>query len=347
MKRVLRKISQDGVKGLTQSVRKKGYRKFVVSVGSRLPRIVDYLNPRIENLLIEFTNACNLNCRMCYSRNRERGFMDWGLYEKILQELPEINPAEVTLHYGGESLLHPNFEKMLEAIVTKHRKHSVGLFTNGMLLDEGIAKKVVQLGVDWITFSLEGFGEVNDAIRVGADYDKIQLNLMRLLRLRGEKKKPEISINITDQGQEIGDFCKYWLGLGKVDHITVNFCVSPKNFTLDNLSDYADSFKLREEKCCYSPFLEVGILWNGDVTPCCHDWQGKNIMGNIGEQKIAEVWKNARFKQLRRACLKNDFRDFPLCQNCNVWKYHFSPSYFMFGDMRITLEGTTQKYQRI
>jgi radical SAM protein with 4Fe4S-binding SPASM domain len=283
---------------------------------------------------------------MCYSENRQKGFMAWSLYAKILQELPDLNVGQVTLHYGGESLLHPNFVRMLEAITADDkRKYSVGWFTNGMLFTEEIAKTVVAFGVDWITFSMDGLGEVNDNIRIGAKYEQVERNLLRLLSVRGNRKKPKISINMTDQGQDTESFCEQWIN--KVDYITVNFYI-PSDFRIEKLAAFhnEDSKLTQTRRNCYNPFSDLAILWNGDVMPCCHDWQGRNVMGNLLEGKISEIWKNQRFKQLRKACLRNDFADFPQCQKCNVWKYSFKPSLFIRDDMKITLEGTTQKIER-
>ena len=59
-------------------------------------------------ILIENTNCCNARCIMCPrdTLTRKRGFMEFGLFEKIMKELSGANRKPVIhLHGFGEPLL--------------------------------------------------------------------------------------------------------------------------------------------------------------------------------------------------------------------------------------------------
>lgn len=346
--RIFRKIQQEGLRSLCSSVQRKVYLKFLSSVCSRLPFLVAFLHPKINNLLIECTNACNLRCQMCYSRNRAKGFMDDALFKKILSELPKLKPRQVTLNFGGESLLHPRFKEMVTALMgVENRRFLVGWYTNGMLFTEDLAKLVVELGVDWIKFSLDGFKEFNDAIRVGANYDLIEKNLMVFLKVRGGKKKPLVGINMTAQGRDPKvktAFCKHWLDRG-VDFVNVTFCLS-SDITVKETPEREYVDKLKRGKYCLSAFVDFGVFWNGDVATCCRDWQGNKVMGNITQDSISKVWVNGKFKRLRKALLRKDFHEFPLCAKCNYWQFYYDHEYFMRDGLAVVLEGNFETYTK-
>jgi radical SAM protein with 4Fe4S-binding SPASM domain len=63
------------------------------------------------------------------------------------------------------------------------------------------------------------------------------------------------------------------------------------------------------------PILQ--ILWNGDVVPCCYDFDGRMVLGNLRQQSIAEIWNGAAYGKLRRADEALDFSAYPICQVCD------------------------------
>ena len=49
--------------------------------------------PKITSIQFEVTNSCNLKCKMCPVNNgmkREKGFMDFNLFKKVLDENPKV-----------------------------------------------------------------------------------------------------------------------------------------------------------------------------------------------------------------------------------------------------------------
>ncbi|MEX2720399.1 MAG: radical SAM/SPASM domain-containing protein [Candidatus Wukongarchaeota archaeon] len=81
-----------------------------------------------------------------------------------------------------------------------------------------------------------------------------------------------------------------------------------------------ENFKIIENKAnlkpsynyCKSLFRTCVILWNGDVTLCCHDLKGKRVIGNIKNNSLKDIWNCDKYKKLR----KKGF-----CDNCEVFRY--------------------------
>ena len=87
-----------------------------------------------RRLVLELTNACNLNCVMCGRNAADFKFTSFNM--DIFRSLEPLFDTieEVTLMGWGEPTIHPNFLEMLETI----NKHSARKYfcTNGMTLDK-------------------------------------------------------------------------------------------------------------------------------------------------------------------------------------------------------------------
>ena len=142
---------------------------------------------------------------MCNWQDREKtGNISRKLFESCVDQFSEMELEVLNLQFGGESLLHPDFQEFLKYAIDK-RDHGkigyVGWTDNGMLFNESICNLVVSLNVDWINFSLDGVGQVNDNIRLGSKYSVIAKNIKCLLEKRGSSKKPKVLLNMVDHGK--------------------------------------------------------------------------------------------------------------------------------------------------
>lgn len=139
-----------------------------------------------RRLVLELTNACNLNCAMC-GRNaanfKPTYFqMDWMYALEPLLDTVE----EVTLMGWGEPTVHPRFDEMLELI---HR-HSARIYfcTNGMRLGK-LHDSIFEHQVDVFAVSVDGAAaETNNAIRRGSDLDAITASLKRIRQTRRQRQ---------------------------------------------------------------------------------------------------------------------------------------------------------------
>jgi len=68
---------------------------------------------------------------------------------------------------------------------------------------------------------------------------------------------------------------------------------------------------------CYYPFYLLMVDANGDVYPCCHEWQRKLKMGNLYQKSLWEIWTSPAIKSVRRKILQGNRALFP-CRICNV-----------------------------
>ena len=125
------------------------------------PRVDWTRNLKDQYLLIELTDCCNLRCPMCSHSRAEAphgdkiGFMDFSLYKKILTEItPKNKPMAWKLFWLGESLLHPQIDKILYFTYGKikdlSRQEYIDLHTNGLLMTPEITEVLLDMNYNFL-----------------------------------------------------------------------------------------------------------------------------------------------------------------------------------------------------
>ncbi len=108
--------------------------------------------PRLQSLIVELTQACNHACLHCYNVWRgpqqppyPRGELDTRrTLDMLTLALDQTACAHVTLT-GGEPLLRPDIYEILDHL--GRRRVQVTLISNGRLIDEDTARRLVAGGV--------------------------------------------------------------------------------------------------------------------------------------------------------------------------------------------------------
>ena len=59
------------------------------------------------------------------------------------------------------------------------------------------------------------------------------------------------------------------------------------------------------------------IQWNGEVIPCCYDYNNAIVLGNAFEQPVLEILNADKYELLRMAHRNKDFGLFPYCNQCD------------------------------
>ncbi len=148
-----------------------------------------YLHPSIHDLkrvYVEVTNRCNLNCSTCMRNvwDTAYGYMSSETFERILSSLESASERpELFLGGYGEPLSHPKILNLIEQ--AKSRGFRVSMITNGVLLTEAVASRLIDLKLDMLWVSLDGASaECYADVRMG---DLLPVVLSNLVHLRSLK----------------------------------------------------------------------------------------------------------------------------------------------------------------
>ncbi len=140
------------------------------------------MQSRPFSVQLEVTTKCNLACIMC-ARDKYHGrgsnLPDDVLELFFAQVLPTAQ--DVIVSSFGEPLLYPRIGELFSRIDSASGLE-LGFFTNLLLLDEPMARGIMDSGVGYINASIDGASkETYEAIRKGGKWEDL-LEKMRLLR---------------------------------------------------------------------------------------------------------------------------------------------------------------------
>ena len=65
---------------------------------------------------------------------------------------------------------------------------------------------------------------------------------------------------------------------------------------------------------CPAPYDQLVVQWNGDVTTCCTDYEGKTKTANVFAQSVEEVWKSDTLRRRKQDMLEGRLLD--VCAKC-------------------------------
>lgn len=255
---------------------------------------------------------------------KKTGFMDLALARTLMAEMAEKGTMHgrctVVPFFRGESLTHPQWDKFLEAM-HEFDLGPIQMATNASLLTEDKARRLLEIGVDTLSFSMDTTDPETYRILRGSDYKKSLGNVLRFLELRranlqGCKTVQVSAVETAKNRDQIDDFISFWRG--RVDRIRVY----PEHSADGNPGSLPGAAPLASRKPCHKITEDMVIYWNGDVALCNHDWTrlvtGQRI-GSVVEEGIEGVWNSPAYHKIREAHASGNLAGIAPCENCAHW----------------------------
>lgn len=236
-------------------------------------------------LTIETTNLCNLKCIMCprSEMTRKVGVMDYTLFRKIIDEI-EGKIEFIWLHFMGEPLLNKNLFDYIQ--YAAGRGTTVAISTNAAFLDES-ADHLLESELDFLIICLDSLNEgTYQKIRVNSNFYKTLNNIERFVaRHLATRSHLNVSLQLVKMNlneNEIDTFISKWPLRSGI------------NVVVKSLHGFADQMKTLKElgyvpfenskrKLCAEPWRGMIVGWDGNVVPCCNDFDYKYVLGNVRE----------------------------------------------------------------
>src|SRR6476659_7988883 len=299
LKALARKTAEDVLRSQAKPIR----RLLLATGRDRAPRMPEIVQ-------IESTNICNAKCVFCPrdDMHRRQGIMSVELFRKIVDECAALGITHVRMHNYGEAFID---RKLVEKVRYAKQKgiKEVGMISNGSLITEPVARGMIDAGLDAINISVDAAGkEVFESTRLGLKYDKVIANIERLLRLRTEsgKRRPKLILSFVRQNNSADEqaFIEHWRSIA--DKIPVT-----------DLHNWAGTLNTESDVNfpCYRPWLTFTVLWDGRVSLCCADFDGKTILGDLNTQTIEQIWNAEPYRAARRLHLASGGPD--VCRACD------------------------------
>lgn len=296
--------------------------------------------PAPRSVKIELTGRCNYGCTFCARsfRLREQKDMDRVLFERLLPEMRAAGVEEIGLFYLGESFL---CDWLVDAVA--YAKQSCGfpyvfLTTNGSVADPERMEGCFRAGLDSLKFSYNYADE--------AQFEAIARVKPRLFDAM--KRNVKAARAIRDAvAAETGRFCGLYASYieydgeqkarmqAAVDEIRpfVDEVYSLPLYSQANLMterEQALGWKptpgnrgrvgaLRDPLPCWSIFTEGHIAWDGKLSACCFDHDGRFHMADLATTSFLDGWNSETFRRLRAAHLRKDVTG-TQCEDCVAYR---------------------------
>lgn len=293
-----------------------------------------HLSPEFPSqIIVDVTQYCNLACIHCphsefvKSKVFTGAHLDVGLHKKLIDEVATDGLGICQyLRYtaNGEPLLHPKIEEILE-YACKNSKTKINVTTNGILLIESKAKKLLDIGVDIFDISIDAFtNETYSKIRVNGDLNKTRSNVLGFINLiKKYKYKTKVVVSFVEQPlntHEALDFEKFWKKNG-VHYVVIRRLHSAGGAKEEIKSKMNKVFRKIPRKPCVYPWERLVLTPSGTIGFCPADWKHESQIADFKNHTIKEIWKGDYMQKLREAHLKNDFSGFDFCEQCPDWVY--------------------------
>lgn len=162
----------------------------------------------LSKIVLNMSNACNLNCRYCYADGgnygRKNELMTLETLQKIIVSLKtkNINKIDVVSFFGGEPLL--NFDLIeygLKHFSTEFSVNNFEMVTNGQLLTESMVDVLKKYNVS-LSISCDGPENITDLLRGKGVFSKVK-NAINLCKQKNYDNIM-ISATFTHQHEKMG-----------------------------------------------------------------------------------------------------------------------------------------------
>ena len=288
-----------------------------------------------DRITVELTNNCNISCTFCNRQkiNMDVGYMEESLFYKIVDEMAEHLPIKMVPFFRGESLMHPKFIDFI-----KYAKQKgigpIQIASNALLLNEKMQDKIIESGIDYISFSLDTLDkEVYKYSRQLGNLEISSKNVESMgLKCKERKKKglwaPTLqvsTINIDEYISGQKEFIEKWRQYVDVVRVyeqhdekgrLVDPCIQKK---IDVLCDRKPYRKV---------FTDMIIYWDGRLALCNYDWDEKREIGNVLQTSLQEAWNSEVYEEIRKMHMSGMIDD-SICKDCHHWKIDYVENGFL------------------
>lgn len=274
-------------------------------------------HPRLVS--VETTNHCNAKCLFCPNNAlaRDKGPMDQGLFEKIVEDCREFPLPAIEPFLQGDPFSDPRILERLELIRRRLPDTLLRLYTNGHGMTPHKIDSLLGLGIDHLYVSVNTLDPDRYRRLMGIPLERTLANLAYLTdptrRHRVARKLTFRMTRLDDTTlKEQDDFVRYCQERG-----VRAFIVGLFNYK----GDVPSGLPVPSYGCEHVTRLDV--LASGRVTLCCMDQDGEYGWADLAQTSVLKAYNHPVAKRYRAHHRAGKRRDLVPCGSCN----YFWPSF--------------------
>ena len=289
---------------------------------NRAKLLWDYLRRSAEvrglpvEYIVETTAKCNLYCPMCPRETHPQPKEDMSdeIFTRLVGE--SGHSAEHMMLIGlGEPFLDPKIFERIEHCA----RHGIStlLSTNGTLLDERVADRLLRTRLEHVTLSFDGAKKESfEFYRKGARFEKVRDNFIRFCRMKHERRaQVQVVVQMVRMernASEVEDFTRFWSAVPGVDQVRIK-----EDETNLMRPDAGHDPRDWKHPCHYLWRGPMYVKHNGDVYPCCQSYMlDGRPAGNLGFQPLSEIVNSEEMRRMRRLHAAGRAGEIDVCARC-------------------------------
>lgn len=305
------------------------------------------------------TSACNQRCGFCYRDfdGHKTDFLSRDVFLNLIRSLAKVGVKSVLLAGDGEPLLN---KVTTEAIILgEHLGLDMALNTNGVLLKEGIARKILPK-LTWLRFSMMSANPKNYARIHGVPQGQLHQAVENIKKCVEIKRKKNLAVtlgiqqvllkenaldvyrearlskrigvdyyvlkpfskhplNIYDGGEDL--HIKYKNALKKAEGLS-----SDKFKVIIRWQTFSDKGIRDYQRCLGIPFI-VQIGADAGVYSCCPFFGDKRFLfGNLNQSSLEDILRSKK----RREVIKYIAKKVDVRKECMTYCRHHQINKFLW-----------------
>lgn len=228
---------------------------------------MDNPNRLFSQVSIETNSRCNLRCRTCPNKDRERPFAELPtpVFMRVIHELARLGYAGVIApHFYNEPLMDLRIIELMRLARANLPMARIRLFSNFTLMTPETYRSL--------------YPYVNEFV-VTVDEPAIRKAVEKLAAALTPPERAKILARSLEQ---IG--------------------MSNRAGLVDVVHE-----KMRRPENCMFALHHVDIDAFGDVHLCCNDYESKAVLGNVNTQSLQEIWYGQEYQSLRQAFAAGEY----------------------------------------
>jgi len=283
---------------------------------------------------IEPTTSCNLHCVECLTGKniltRPKGEINIEVFKKIIDQTHQ-HLIYLSLYFQGEPFMHKNIFDLIK--IAKEKKIFIETSTNANLIDDEVAKKIVESDLDSIIISIDGTSqETYASYRSDGQLQKVKdaIKFIDHWKKTLKSKTPFMVLQylVTKQNEhqlvEMKQLAKQ-LHVNALRFKTIQIIDMERGSDLLPVNTRYSRYqkdkngklipKKKTHNRCFRMWRGCVFTWDGYMLPCCFDKNAEHSLGNISNTSLPELWKSPAYNDF----CKHIFRErktIRICGNC-------------------------------
>ena len=265
--------------------------------------------------IVETTAKCNIYCPMCprETHKQPKEDMTGEIFERLVQGSAQTGEHMMLIGLGEPLLDRAIFDR-----IEYCERHGIStlLSTNGTLLDEEMASKLLDTPLEHITLSFDGASkETFEHYRKGANFERVRDNFVRFARMKDERgTKLQIVVQMVrmpGNAHEVDAFRRFWTAIPGVDQVRV------KEDETNLVQPEGHRTGPSSRPCHYLWRGALYVKHDGRVYPCCQSYMLDGApIGDLRQQSLEETFNSEAMRSLRRLHQQGRGNEVDMCSRC-------------------------------